>query len=252
MDTSALSDGAVEADRPGFADGEARPVEESEPCPECGRVFSAEAGAWPTADMKLRAHRARSHGLAKPPRGRARRRRATPVEVAVKATPDMSPPGGSKAPTAREWREALGEAISQLSRIPASQAARSDPVVHAAFPAAEWPAVYAEIEAKLSLSQQDAETLVAPVARRIAASAWNAKRGRAIIANRDLIPAVGVIVSLAAQWRTYLADRAEATRRLEAARAQQAAPQAPTVPLPSTNGSGAGALPADYPFRVED
>ena len=220
-------------------------IEVSDACPECGRTFSAPAGAWPSADVKLRAHRAKSHGLAKPPTSR-RRRKATVVEVATKASPSTTPPGGEKAPTAKEWQEALGDAVAELSKLPATHAARTDPVIHRAFPPEQWPALYRELEAKLSLSPQDAQTLMSPVARRIAASRWNARSGRAIIANRDLIPAISVVISLAAQWRSYLAQRADAVRRLEAA--QTPAPAAPTVTLNGTNPE----MPADYRFRISD
>lgn len=224
----------------------------SDPCPECGRTFTAAPGAWPDPKTKLGAHMSRSHGLAKPPKGGApRRRKASAVAVATRST-GVSEPGKGRAPTYQEWQDALGEVLSKLSHIPAGITARSDPVIPARFPPERHHDLYDALEDKLALSPRDAEVFVSPIARRIAAAKWNKTRGRAIIENRDLIGAVSVVVAYVVTWRQYLADRTAAMRALSQP-APAPAPQMPDIangtPLPRPTDRDD--LPADYPWRMQ-
>lgn len=112
-----------------------------------------------------------------------------------------------KAPTAAEWRDALGTLLSGVSSIPAGIIADSDPVINTMFPPSERPARVKELESRLTLAKEDAEVVASPIARTIASTSWNAKSGRTVINNADFISAGAIVVSLVIEWRRYLGQR---------------------------------------------
>ena len=192
-------------------------VEERAECDQCGRTYTGTRGKFPSAAQKLATHKTRSHSA-----GGAKRKGNAVTDVAVRiGEASKSVP---KAPTAAEWRAALGTLLSGVSSIPAGIVADSDPVIPAMFPPSEREARTKELEERLSLSKADAEVVAAPVARIISASSWNARVGRKVISNADMVSAGAIVVSLVIEWRRYLSDRRQA---VEALARRQAPPPAP-------------------------
>lgn len=212
---------AVPDDASASAEADVPVDEDRAECDQCGRVYTAPKGAFPSAQQKLATHRTRSHGG-----GGAKRRSHAVTDVAVKVSEAASK--APKAPTAAEWRSALGTLLSGVTSIPAGIAADTDPVIETMFAPADRPRLKKELEERLALSKADAEVVASPVARLIAGTSWNARSGRKVIQNADVFAAGTTLAALVIEWRRYFAERRQAIAALE--RRANGAP-APVVPI---------------------
>lgn len=197
-----------------WEDDTAEPVEtpESVSCDRCDAVFTSTGTVGlQRAAVKLSAHGVRVHG--DPPKTKPRRSsrsRVTDVAVAV-----SEHSRSSKVPSAAEWRAALGDLISGATHIPAGIVADSDPVI-ATMPPAVRPAQTKVLEDRLALDKADARVVAAPIARYAAGSSWNARVGRKVLDNTDMVSAGAIVVSLVIEWRRYLQQRRQAEEVLAA------------------------------------
>jgi len=189
------------------ADPDIVDVPETASCERCDAVFvSTGTVGTQRASTKLAVHGVRAHGDPPRAKGAGRKTRARVTDVAVSVSEHSR---SSKVPSAAEWRAALGDLLSGATHIPAGIVADSDPVI-ATMPPAVRPAQVKALEDRLALDKADARVVAAPLARYAAGSQWNARVGRKVLDNTDMVSAGAIVVSLVIEWRRYLSQRAQA------------------------------------------
>lgn len=210
----------------------------SETCPDCGTQITGKNKGPGSIAWKRGLHNKNVHGVAG--KGKTGRRKAgAPTAQDYEAHPVTSAIrdvaaeiGGKGTPNTDHLTNGLARLIGLSSYTAASWAIESDK---------NFPPNMDRDQAVdyLSLSETDAKALMHPVARLLQPTKMNAKYGRTVIDNVDLVGAIAGVVQLGWHWREYLNLRREtnALMRQQLAQGQKPAPLMAVPDLENLNGA---------------
>lgn len=233
------------------------PFTVTETCPDCGTVITGKNKGPGSIAWKRGLHRKNVHGEAG--KGKAGRKKAgAPTAQDYEAHPVTSAIrdvaaeiGGKGTPNTEQLTNGLGRLVGLSSYTAASWAIESD----RNFPAGLDKQMAVDY---LSLAEADAKALMHPVARLLAPTKLNAKYGRTVIDNVDLVGAIAGLAQLGWHWSEYLKMRREGNALMRAQLAQSAPSPLMAVPdlenlaAPPTMIPNPDAIPAAYTPPVSD
>lgn len=214
-------------------------------CSDCGQEFTQVDGERSSANFKLAAHRYNVHGKRGDGRKTAPKDEPDAEELADRPVVSLvrsigSAAGSSKrVPTEDDLAKGLGRGLGLITMGTAALLVESDPNIP------DTPAGEAQRDALvdyLSLSDKAAKDLMHPFGRALAGTRLNARYGRGMIDNVDVVASIFELGVLASHYRKYFRLRAmgAGTRTLAA---MDAAPMPAAPPAP---GNVAAAVPMDF------
>lgn len=173
-------------------------------CPDCDHSVSGPDGGRGSAAWKLGTHRARAHGYRSPGDKRVRARENPDAPTAVSVIRDIGAEldtGRKSAPTEDELVHAFGRGLYTLSVGAASWLAETDPT-------ARTEADREAIVDYLSIDARGARETMRPIGKALGRTKVNARYGRAIVDNIDVLTSVSEVAILGLKYRRYFRLRA--------------------------------------------
>lgn len=203
-----------------LAAGLEAPAELTLTCPECGDTVTGKPAGAGSASWRLGLHRRNKHNVQGAGKKKGRPKSGAPSEHDFAAHPITSTIrdiaseiGGTGTPTVDQLTAGLGRGAALLTFTGAALVVESDRGI-------DHDKKSTVID-YLSIGEDDAKALMHPIARILAPTKINAKYGRQVIENVDVIGAFGALVQCGMHWREYLDMRREGNRLLAQQLAQQ-------------------------------
>lgn len=210
----------------------AEPVDKRETvtvsCPTCGEDFTGPQGGKGSANWMLGKHKYAKHRDAAKPRGKGSRAKAgSPTADELEARPVVSllraaasEVSGSGSPSGDALAKAGGRALQLVSGAVSSFVVETDPyIADEAEREAIWEA--------LTIDVDTANNVMAPVGKMLAGTSLNAKYGRGVVDNVDVLGSVLELTQLGMRWRRYLSTRSQHAAALAGQHTPAPAPLAP-------------------------
>ncbi len=193
-------------------------------CTECGREFegadTGPGGVKARLSRHLKAHERKANKDADAPPQTAEPPSIQRVIVdSVKSI--QSPVAGP--PTTDELKRALGKTVHGASVLAAIAQVETDP----------GPLTQEREDAiidMLSLTPADAQTVVAPIAKIFHKTSLNAKYGRTVVENIDVLDSVAILFTMMRHWKTYRNERQQRAQALNPPEPQQLSPVVALAP----------------------
>ena len=183
-------------------------------CELCEQTFTGNESGAGSAAWKLGLHKRNAHGVEGK---KARRKRGEPSEDELAAGGARSVLAGAQAvaaeigqgrgnaPTAAQLAAGLGRGLAIASIFAANLAADTDPTIGPGEVGARQKDALID---ELALTPKAATDVMAPIARALSGTKANAKYGRAVVDNVDVVASILEIGTLGWRWRSYFRDRA--------------------------------------------
>ena len=203
-------------------------------CPDCSFTVTGPASGRGSAAWKLGTHRARSHGYRAPgKKERSARSDAVPTPIGIlrDVAADLERPSRSPGPpTVDELTKAMGRGLYTLGVGAAAYFAETDPTCQTEQDR-ETVQNYLEIPAAA------ARDMMSPIAKAFGRSKINARYGRTVVDNVDVVTSITELGMVAVRYRRYFRIRAQ----MERAMLGQAPP--PSAWKPAADGDPLAPVP---------
>lgn len=214
--------------------------------PGCQETFTGPSSGPLSAGMLMGRHRYAVHGV----KGTGKRRRGsssassspataveapTPARAVAEGVAEVAAQvGGTGVPRAPAIAGALGRGLSIATLMAANWAVDSDPLIQQQeqIDPDGTAARKAALARVLSLSEESARAIAAPVSRLLAPTELNKRYGRAVVENSDWAPAAVAVVELGRHWAEFLAIRRQHVAAIRAQTAAAAGGPRPPVAAP--------------------
>lgn len=189
-------------------------------CPECNEPVTGKAKGAGSATWKMSTHRRQKHNVQGAGKTRARRRgaptaadhEARPVISALQEIAAEARGTGKGAPSSDQLAAALGRGVSLTTAGFANLAVETDRTIPRTPEGDRQKDALVEY---LAVSDRAALALMRPVGRLLAPTGLNARYGRTVVENVDIVGSFAELATVGYHWVEYLRLRRESNALLK-------------------------------------